>query len=453
MKNVKLEYKQSKERSKKVLDKKGIITFFLLVLVFPLFSQIEQSKKVEKTFDLSKGGIVKVDHRYGLLKVVPSTDGKVHLNARMRVEGEKEKDIQLALAQFDMDISETGNQVIIETDLGIKNWMGRNNRINLTFKNGLKVKGLKKITAEILLAVPDLMKLELRNKYEDIIMDHDFKGDLEVYLYDGDLRAKDIGGELEMTIKYGKATIGNIADGDLTLYDSKMELEGGKDVRLSSKYSDYTIGDTESLTIKAYDDKMELGNIKGKFKIEDKYSEIEMENFGEAFLDIYDADFRGKRGGNLTIEGSKYSKYIFSSIANLEIEESYDDEFVLKSVENIEIAKSKYSEFDVGALSGKVAIGTSHDDELKIDVIESSFKGLKLDGKYTKIYMDIPSAVKYILDVEMTYGSIDYPEDNFENQFYKEKSSDLEVRGKIKGASDDAPKVIIKGYDCKIELE
>ena len=67
--------------------------------------------------------------------------------------------------------------------------------------------------------------------------------------------------------------------------------------------------------------------------------------------------------------------------------------------------------------------------------------------------MDIPSSVKYELDVEMTHGNISYPESDFESTYYKEKSSILEVKGKIKGAGADAPKVEVRGYDCKIELE
>ena len=262
------------------------VSLFLVSFTFLLSAQTEKSKSVEKTFDLSKEGTVKVDHRYGLLKVIQSTDGKVHLNARMRVEGNDEAEIQKALSQFEIDINEFGNQVTIETDLSIKNWNGRNGKIYLTFKNGAKVKGLKKFTVEMLLAVPDLAALSLKNKYEDIIIDHDFKGDLEVEIYDGDLKAKNIAGELELNIKYGKAIFADIGNADLTLYDSEMEMEEGKAIKLSSKYSEYTIGDTESLKIKAYDDKFELGNVKGRLEIRDKYSEMEVGNFGLSLIHI-----------------------------------------------------------------------------------------------------------------------------------------------------------------------
>ena len=469
----------------------GVGMFILLfsLLLTPMFAQIEKSKTIEKTFDLGSTGIVKVGHRYGLLKVTKSKDGKVHLNTRMRVEGNSEESIQKALDQFEIDINEFGDQVSIDTDLGIKNWHGRNGKITLTFNNGTKVKGLKKLTAEMLLEVPNLKELALKNKYEDIIVDHNLEGDLDVNIYDGDLKVKNVKGEVTLNVKYGKATFENIQNADLTLYDSKMELESAKDLKVSSKYSEYTIGDTESLIIRAYDDKMELGNIKGKFEMTDKYSEVEMGNFGEAVLDIYDADFVGKKGGKLTIDGSKYSKYRFVEVGDFDIDESYDDEFIIRSasdfsihrtkysefnidqitknlsvryshddkfiiegLESLEVGETKYTEYEIGNLSGKVSLADSHDDKVTVREVADSFKGLHLDGKYTKVYMDIPSTVKYVLDASMKYGSLEYPESAFESNYYKEKDSMLEVKGRIKGAGSDAPKVEVRGHDCKVDL-
>ena len=467
----------------------GLLLLLLFSLATPLTAQMEKSKSIEKTFDLSKEGAVKVDHRYGLLKVIQSSDDKVHLNARMRVEGNNEEEIQKALGQFEIDINEFGNQVTIETDLGIKNWHGRNGKVTLTFKNGAKVKGLKKFTMEMLLAVPDLKSLSLKNKYEDIIIDHDFKGNLEVEIYDGDLKAKNVTGELELNVKYGKAFFADIGNADLTLYDSEMKMEGGKAIKLASKYSEYTIGDTESLKINAYDDKFELGNIKGRLEIRDKYSEMEVGNFGEAILNVHDGDFEGKKGGNLTITNSKYSKYRIGEVGEFVIESSHDDKYIVKKVSEFEvdltkytefevdnlagqfkvrdshddkftvgsltdllISQSKYTEFEIGSLSGQASLLDSHDDKLDVREVKSSFKGLKMDGKYTKVNMDIPTSVKYEIDAEMKYGGIKYPNSAFESNYYKEKDSVLAVRGKIKGAGANAPKIQVRGHDCKVDL-
>lgn len=466
-----------------------ILSSFLLGFTCLLVGQTEKTKSVEKTFNLSKEGKVKVDHRYGLLKVIRSTDGKVHLNTRMRVEGNDEEEIQKALSQFDVDINEFGNQLTIETDLGIKNWNGRNGKIYLTFKNGAKVKGLKKFTVEMLLAVPDLQTLALKNKYEDIIIDHNIAGDLEVELYDGDLKAKNVSGELDLNVKYGKAIFEDIGNADLTLYDSEMEMEAGKVIKLSSKYSEYTIGDTESLKINAYDDKFELGNVKGRLEIRDKYSEMEVGNFGEAILQVHDGDFDAKKGGNLSISDTKYSKYRIAEVGNLTIEGSHDDKFIIRKVADFEVDITKYTEFEIGDLGGKFKVRNSHDDKFiignltdlmvnqskytefeitnlagqvslldshddKLDVREvaTTFKGLKMNGKYTKVNMDIPSTVKYEIDAEMKYGGIEYPESAFESSYYKEKDSILAMRGKIKGAGANAPKIEVRGHDCKLDL-
>lgn len=461
----------------------------MLLTSLTLSAQIEKSKTVEKTFDVGAKGTVKVDHRYGLLKVTESNDGKVHLTSRMRVEGNDQGGVELALGQFETNINEMGNTVTIETELSIKNWNSTNGKIRLQFKNGAKAKGLKKLVVEMLLAVPDLEQLELKNKYEDIIIDHDFKGNLEVEVYDGDLKAKNVSGEVELEVKYGKAFFEDIQDGDLTLYDAEMEIERAKDLKVSSKYSEYTIGDSESLKIKAYDDKMELGNVKGDFELSDKYSEIEMGSFGSGRIAMHDGDLVAAKGGNLTIEGSKYSKFRFEEVkkitidnshddkfeirnaegvninrtkytafefgslnGNLGVNSSHDDKFVVGSVTDLMVNETKYTEYEIGTLSGKVGLFDSHDDQLNVRTVEDSFGGLKLGGKYTKVKMDIPSSVKYTLEAEMTYGGIEYNESNFESNYYKEKGSVLQVRGQVKGAGADAPKIEVVGHDCKVDL-
>ena len=115
--------------------------------------------------------------------------------------------------------------------------------------------------------------------------------------------------------------------------------------------------------------------------------------------------------------------------------------------------QSKYTEFEITNLSGQVSLLDSHDDKLDVSEVATSFKGLKLNGKYTKVNMDIPSSVKYEIDAEMKYGGIEYPESAFESQYYKEKDSILSVRGKIKGAGADAPKIEVRGHDCKVNLK
>ena len=104
-------------------------------------------------------------------------------------------------------------------------------------------------------------------------------------------------------------------------------------------------------------------------------------------------------------------------------------------------------------LSGQVDLLDSHDDKLEVQTVEKGFKGLKMNGKYSKVYMDIPTTIKYEIDVDMTYGGLEYPASAFENQYYKEKDNILLVKGKMIGAGVDAPKVEVVGHDCRVDLK
>jgi hypothetical protein len=61
--------------------------------------------------------------------------------------------------------------------------------------------------------------------------------------------------------------------------------------------------------------------------------------------------------------------------------------------------------------------------------------------------------VKYELNAEMKYSRLIYPENEFETVFYKEKEEEVSVRGRIKGAGANAPKVEVKSFDGNVVLK
>ena len=75
----------------------------------------------------------------------------------------------------------------------------------------------------MLLAIPDLKELALKNKYEDIIIDHNYKGDLEIVSYDGDVRTKN--GYSTANFMFGSPTIGFVNHPD---YVTRMTFDKSK---------------------------------------------------------------------------------------------------------------------------------------------------------------------------------------------------------------------------------
>ncbi|MEM8908001.1 MAG: hypothetical protein AAGD05_09170 [Bacteroidota bacterium] len=437
----------------KEINKNNAFKWSLLLLMGLLFCQTTsaqsntQTRTVEHTFSGKK--VVSLDHSYGPIKVHPSSDNTVRLVARMEVEGSGSEDIEKTLRQLKVTIDEFDDRLQLSTRLSIENWNSNNKRIKIKFRDGTKVSKIKTLKVYTDLYIPQLESLQLSNKYDNIYLGN-IETALEIELYSGRLEAKDVKGNVELKLKYSKAQLGSIANGDFNLYDSKINLERAQALVVESKYSEGSMGPTQTLRLKTYDDNFRIGDIAGALELEDKYSEFEFGTFQNAVLDVYDSDIQLKTVQQLKINKSKYSEFRIQSIDQLDFTYSYDDKWIIDELGSME-GESKYTEFSIRTCHRGLDV-KSYDDNIIIRKVMSTFDHLELSGKYTELEFPIPSTLAYQLEANLTHGKLDFPENRFENQYYKEKSSKLEVRGRTTGASDTSPKVLFDVYDCRINL-
>ena len=75
---------------------------------------------------------------------------------------------------------------------------------------------------------------------------------------------------------------------------------------------------------------------------------------------------------------------------------------------------------------------------------------VEFNGKYTDLYMDIPTDQKYLIEADITYGKFDFPEEKIQKDYYVIKGDKLDLKGKVKGSATDSPKILIVSYDGKI---
>jgi len=427
-------------------------------LIFSLFAligvptesqaQASDSKKITRTF--SGKDRVKVKHRYGTLVVKQSPNNEVRLETTFSLSGDSQADVDKALSYFDVKVSESDRTLDVETELQTKNWQTQNERSKLTFEDGTVIRDLRDIEVEFILHIPDLSHLALANRYDDIILENAFEGELLVELYSGKLETKDLRGSFRLDLKYGEAFVGNTHDANLQIYDGELEIGNTRQLDLRSKYSEIEIGSTDNCRMETYEDEVQIGLIKGELLMMDKYSDFEIGNFRSGRMDLYESELEMQSGESLQVK-SKYSNFSFNSLRSLSFESSYEDELDIQSLGDLS-ADMKYSQLEIGQLTGKMAL-KAYDSELEVDNIGEEFAGLTLDGKYVRAELNLPTALKYRLMANMQYGKLEYDDSNIEPQTYIEKGDNLEVKANVNNATDDSPLVQIQGYDCEIELQ
>ncbi len=412
----------------------------------------QQSKKFETTFSTSINTQLTVENRRGNIELIGIEGSEGRVEATLTVRGDNEEEIDKVIRQFELETQQSGSSINVNAEDHIKSWSIINSLFRksntIKFDDKSSAKDIEEIEIAMVVYLPKINLISAKNRYHDIVFS-DLDCDLDADLYSGKLRGSNIKGDLELDMKYGEVRIGSFHAGDIDIYDCNVVFENGKEVKFKSKYSDIVFRDLESMDMDTYDDEIELGNIEKHVEFEGKYSNIEIGNFGTSTLDLYDSDLKGKSGNGVDLR-SKYGSFDFENIKNVELR-LYDDNFEAESIEHLKVKESKYSEIKMDNFKGKLDISSTYQDDIRVLNTIVDLGGLYLDGKYTTLQFPIASETPYILEAETKYGNIDISR-SFNHQFTNNSDNSKDIKGLANGATDGAPKVIIKAYDSKLRL-
>ncbi len=431
--------------------------FSILLLAIGLFAclqsfapaKIERNKVIKKDFDAKAE--VSASHQYGPLTIKKSTDGRIHLEAEMLLTGSDEAAMEEVLSRFDIAVRESGNELRIETDLGIEGCNTINNKTTIKYKDGKKVKGVGDFKVNMTLWVPSPDRLKLDNKYDRIELTDDYAGELRVMLYSGDFVASNLGGSLDLDLKYGKAKLGSVGKAKLAIYDSEVRTGDVQGLKVSSKYSKFEVGNIAGdAALETYDEHWKAGNVGGKLTLNDKYSDFKFGNIGDAKMMLFDSEFTAEEVGNMEIQDTKYSEYKIRSVGSLTLGNVFDDDYRVQSAGRIKAQDSKYTEYRVERLGKQFTLTQSFDDTVELSAVASDFNQIGIDGKYTELTLSIAEGANFNFVVDMKYGKANYPAKRVNSQKHLEKDNQLQIEGSV-GAAGQENSLRLTGFDNTLE--
>lgn len=427
---------------------KYIINLLILLsgLTFQAHAQVEKSKVVNETVNLTPQGKVSVNHRRGPLHIRTSADGKTTLSATIKVSGDDPADVQKALDNINLNIEAAGDYLNVRSGDNIKNWITTFNRSKITFVNGTIISGIKDIHIELVLNVPKTVALDLTNKYDNIYL-AERSGDVKVDLYDADLYAESCN-TMQLKLKYGKGYLKNIQHATLDIYDSHLDIKQAQQVDANIKYSKLNWGNVQKLNLQSYDSKYIIGNISADSRIEDKYSEFTLGDVQQLTLNLYDADLNLGHASHINLN-AKYTHLIGKNVGKIHLNESYDNEIELQDVQELSTI-SKYTKYIIRSVNQTLAMDT-YDDEFNIQELGSNFGNLTINGKYLKFQSTLNSGASFHLIAKTKYGQLNYPETRADVRIHKEKNDDLELEAMV-GSNVQGRKANITCHDCKISF-
>ena len=435
----------------KKLDVKLYYKFLWLGLlccmaVSALHSQEEYSKSFNKSF--SDIEFLKVEHLNGDLIVRSSKDNQCRIIVNINLIANKEADANIVFNEYELESVENGNRLHLKSLFPTKEMNTVSGKTKITFKNGQTVRQIRDFSIEMTLEIPPMEVLALGNRYGSIQFQTNAQQNLSIELYDGELHAGNINGQLDLQMKYSKGYLGDFGSANIDVYDSRIKAGNGGNLNLQSKYSEIECLNLGNLQLETYDDRFKLGNV-GNFSLTDKYSELRIQNFGTGRMDIYDTNIFLNDGANLTFK-SKYSTMEINNIVSFDFELSYDDEITLNQVESI-TGTSKYSNFNIGSLGRKLVLN-SYQDELTIRNVVGPLDEITFTGQYTDLDINLPESMAYRLFAILKYGDLDYPKDRFKANKFIEKDDAFELEGATNDATINSPLVRINSYDGEIKI-
>lgn len=388
----------------------SLMLFSIILMAFK--GDIEKTKTYTEAAIVSTATDLRVKNNCGPIEFRTSSGTEARFEATLLVEGESEEEIQKVFDQFQLMVTESGNIIDVVAEDNVESWVQYKSwfvdKNTITFKDGTEVKDITEMEVSILVYLPEINNLTIDNRYDKVSFDS-FNFDVDAELFSSDFVGGDIAGDLTLNNKYGDINIGNIQDGDFSLFDCNSKVKNAKDLNLDVKYSDIEFQDVENCDMQSFDDELRFGDISEEMEVDAKYTVITTGNFGVAELDFFDCDAKIGSGNQLTLE-SKYSAINFGNINSINID-LFDDELSFGDVVDFAARNTKYSEIDIDKVDGSFLSIDSFDDNFDIDNVGPEIKSLELKGKYTDLDFPIPSTVSYYLDADLRYCTFVFPEE------------------------------------------
>jgi len=332
-------------------------------------SDNEQTKEIIEKFDVNDNSNVYFKHRRGTLKVEYIQGDQGRVEATVRIKGDDLEDIQTLMDAMSIEVTRDRGFIELKTANKVVSWSSNSGlwgkRHKIVLSNGKVITSkIDDITVHATLYLPKVNKLELNNRYDDIVI-HSYQAKkLDVDIHSAELKAGDLLSDAHIKIKYGKLDVKNAKDLSIDSHDSEGEVENVGALTLKDKYSELEFGNLKSLDADLHDSDIELLSVSEDANIKDKYSEIKLKNMYNGVWDLHDSKVIAENVFKINVK-TKYSDITLDKAIEIEMD-CHDDNLRAEIVESLILTKSKYTTVKIDKLEKALTAKDSHDDTIDI---------------------------------------------------------------------------------------
>jgi len=386
-----------------------------------------KSKTVTKLFDI--GGIETLDisHKNGDVTIETWDQNKIEVSATFTVKTENTEHEILAMNDFDISLNPINTTAVIESTWdelnncaitsnaitapkkGIRKWLyfssdGKNNKAETNGGEAFEYENFKIVYT---IKIPKSLNVTVSNQYANVTVP-DLDGNLAASLFRGKLIAKNVGGNLDVSVKYGNAVIGNYQEATLTIFRSDLELGNGSRLNLTSNYSEVKLFGTNELNVNAFRSNVIANSGIAKLEGSFKYGDLTLKGpVVDGDLDLFRSNLKGTTFDQLNLAAS-YSSLVADKALVLKLEEGFRTDFKVSEVGTL-LGNIKYSPLKIETLSKEIDLSTFR-GEFDVKLIQADFSSVNLKSKYTTVNLSFSAEAKYNLDAITTHTQFNFPD-------------------------------------------
>ncbi len=324
----------------------------------------EFTKVLKRDFSINQGGTVGLNNKHGKIDVKTWDKQRVKVDVTIVVKAQGESEAQQTFDRISVNWTDSGSKVGATTIIEAKkkssfNWLWKGNDPNADFK------------ILYLVYVPKDSRMEISAKHCDVTV-ADVTGASEINVKYGNFRLDGLGEDSNVTLAYGKGSIGEARDLNLTLAHSSCDIGESKDIIAETKHSHLNIG---------------LAN-----------------------------DIRSE---------SRYDTYTVGQVRTLHSEGRYDNYSVGYADEIF--MDTRYTHLHAREVGQSLDLDMEYGGA-KVDLLKKNFSRAQIYGSHTDFLITLEQNMPFQLDASGTYAGIAFPDD-MKVTHEVERNASHEVKG------------------------
>lgn len=235
-----------------------VTTFFLLVgFSGGLSAQMyEDTWQSVKTYQSKPGVNVAVNNKYGSVIVSTWERDSVRIEVTRKIYEKSRERLNTLRDNIDVEYSVLSNSISVETVFGSRHSsLVRDIRemANLSVSDS-------RSSIDYKIFVPANANIKIVNKYGNVVLPN-LDGRVEIDLSNGDFQARDLNGDVHLTLSFGKALVRNLKKGVVSLNFVDFTAQDIETLSLEGRSSEISIHSVNALDLKSRRDQVEVATM------------------------------------------------------------------------------------------------------------------------------------------------------------------------------------------------